>query len=59
MDSWSEHLRQHERSTRADRGVEERVQSFIRGKPAVRHRVYATRNTVERVTGHNQPLRGG
>jgi len=42
VDSWAEHLRQHERSTRADQEVEERVQSYARGKPTVRHLVYAT-----------------
>jgi hypothetical protein len=37
VDSWAEHLRQHERLTRADRGVTERVQSLVRGTPTVRH----------------------
>ena len=40
--SWAEHLRQHERSTRADRDVVERVHSCIRGTPSVRHLVYTT-----------------
>lgn len=31
--SWAEHMRQHQRSTRADRDVEERVHSCIRGTP--------------------------
>ncbi len=40
VDSWAEHLRQHERLTRADSQVEERVQSLVRGTPTVRHLVY-------------------
>ncbi len=35
--SWAEHVRQHERAIRADRAVEERVYSHIRGTPTVRH----------------------
>jgi MFS family permease len=37
VDSWAEHLRQHERLTRADSEVAERVQSLVRGSPRVRH----------------------
>ena len=40
MDFWAEHARQHERVTRADREVEERVNSYIRGTPTVRHLPY-------------------
>lgn len=40
--SWAEHLRQHQRSTRADREVEERVHSCISGTPSVRHLLYTT-----------------
>jgi len=40
VDSWAEHLRQHERLTRADSEVTERVQSLVRGTPTVRHLVY-------------------
>jgi hypothetical protein len=50
VDSWAEHLRQHERSTRADRAVEERLHSYIRGKPAAHHLVYAMPDTVEHAT---------
>ena len=39
VDSWAEHVRQHERSTRADREVEERVRSLTRGEPVVHHLV--------------------
>ena len=42
VDSWAEHARQHERVTRADREVEERVNSYVRGTPTVRHLVYMT-----------------
>jgi MFS family permease len=39
VESWVEHLRQHERVTEADRAIEERVRSFHRGDtpPAVTH----------------------
>jgi MFS family permease len=39
--SWAEHLRQHERQTKADRELEERVYSYIAGEPRVRHLLYA------------------
>ena len=42
VDSWAEHARQHERVTRADREVEERAHSYIRGTPTVRHLLYMT-----------------
>ena len=35
--SWAEHLRQHERFTRADRETEERVQRYVASGPKVRH----------------------
>jgi MFS family permease len=41
VDSWAEHLRQHERTTVADHSIEERVLSHARGTPAVRHLVNA------------------
>jgi len=59
VDSWGEHLRQHERSTRADRTVTEQVLEFIRGKPIVRHLVYARASTMERITDDNQRPAGG
>ena len=37
--SWLEHLRQHERVTKADHAVEERVHSFLLGEPKVAHLV--------------------
>jgi len=45
VDSWAEHLRQHERLTRADREVTERVQSLVRGTPTVRHLAYPASKT--------------
>jgi MFS family permease len=41
VDSWAEHLRQHERSTRADRAVEQEVESYVHGEVTVRHLVAA------------------
>jgi hypothetical protein len=41
VESWAEHLRQHDRLTQADRDVEERLHRF-EAKPAkVRHFIYA------------------
>jgi len=42
VSSWAEHLRQHERSTRADRELEERVHSYTGREPSVRHLIYVT-----------------
>jgi MFS family permease len=39
--SWAEHLRQHERSTKADREVEDRLQTYVTDVPKVRHLVAA------------------
>jgi hypothetical protein len=39
--SWAEHLRQHERQTKADRELEQRVYSYVAGEPTVRHLLYA------------------
>lgn len=41
VDSWAEHLRQHQRSTQADRAVGEEIDKFVTGTPTVRHMVYA------------------
>jgi MFS family permease len=45
VSSWAEHLRQHERSTVADRDVEERLHACVTGTPAVRHLVSADADT--------------
>jgi transmembrane secretion effector len=39
--SWAEHLRQHERQTKSDRELEQRVYSCVAGEPQVRHLLYA------------------
>jgi MFS family permease len=39
--SWAEHMRQHERQTKADRELEQRVYSYVAGDPKVRHLLYA------------------
>jgi MFS family permease len=39
VDSWAEHLRQHERTTRADKEIEERLRNLIRREPVVHHLV--------------------
>jgi hypothetical protein len=43
VESWLEHLRQHERVTHADRDVEERVRAFHKGEhpPRVKHLIAA------------------
>jgi MFS family permease len=40
VSSWAEHLRQHDRLTRADSQIEERLVSCIRNEPSVRHLLY-------------------
>ena len=42
VNSWAEHLRQHERQTQADRAMEERIFSCLAGPPVVRHLIYAS-----------------
>jgi MFS family permease len=37
VNSWAEHLRQHERQTQGDRGLEGRIHSYLSGEPSVRH----------------------
>ena len=39
VNSWAEHLRQHERGTVADRALEEELYRYVRGTPTVRHLV--------------------
>jgi MFS family permease len=38
--SWAEHLRQHDRLTRADGELEDRIRRHTRGEPAVRHLIH-------------------
>ena len=44
VNSWAEHLRQHERQTQADHELEGRMNSCLSGEPVVRHLIdaYAT-----------------
>jgi hypothetical protein len=46
VESWAEHLRQHERVIMADRAIEEDVDRF-EAKPKVTHFVYAHRKTQQ------------
>jgi len=41
VSSWAEHLRQHERSTKDDREIEERLRNYVIADPKVRHHVSA------------------
>jgi MFS family permease len=41
VNSWAEHLRQHERQTQADRELEGRIFSYLASEPVVRHLIYA------------------
>ena len=40
VNSWAEHLRQHERQTQADRELEQRLGSYVATEPEVRHLIY-------------------
>jgi hypothetical protein len=44
VDSWAEHLRQHERQTRADHKVEQALSSCLTSDPKVHHLIYAYAN---------------
>jgi hypothetical protein len=39
--SWAEHLRQHERLTRADSEIEQEVRRHAPDDPIIRHLIYA------------------
>jgi MFS family permease len=55
VESWVEHLRQHERVTMSDRPVQERVNAFHIGpeKPTVRHLIYVSSKSPRRIRqGH-------
>ena len=41
VNSWAEHLRQHERQTQADRELERRLYGYVAGDPKVHHLIYA------------------
>jgi MFS family permease len=40
VNSWAEHLRQHERQTQAGRELEEQIRRYLSGEPTVRHLIY-------------------
>jgi hypothetical protein len=40
VNSWAEHLRQHERQTLSDRALEQRLLSYVASDPKVRHLIY-------------------
>ena len=44
--SWAEHLRQHARVTHADRELEDRVRTLVRGNPKVEHLIDARRDSA-------------
>ncbi|MFZ0799570.1 MAG: MFS transporter [Terriglobales bacterium] len=44
VNSWAEHLRQHERQTHADRDLEQRLYSYVASDPEVGHLIYAYSN---------------
>ena len=39
--SWAEHVRQHERFTRADQAAEARIRELVAEEPVIRHLVDA------------------
>jgi len=41
VSSWAEHLRQHERFTRADEALEERIKKYLLKESEARHLIYA------------------
>ena len=41
LKSWTEHLRQHQRVTKADRQMEQDVRQYLRGPPEVTHYIAA------------------
>jgi MFS family permease len=43
VNSWAEHLRQHDRLTLADRAVVDGVREHVRDEPIVKHLIYASR----------------
>ena len=43
VESWLEHLRQHERVTHADRVLEERLHGLLREQPKISHLITASR----------------
>jgi MFS family permease len=46
VNSWAEHLRQHDRQTVADRRIEQRLYACVVGEPVVHHLIYAYSKTT-------------
>jgi hypothetical protein len=44
VESWLEHLRQHERVTNADRILQEQIRQLVIGEPIVTHLIAANRD---------------
>ena len=40
VSSWAEHVRQHDRSIRADSQLEDRLRKCVRSEPKVRHLIF-------------------
>jgi MFS family permease len=53
VDSWLEHLRQHQRVTNADRRVEESMRGLLRAEPRVTHYITASASAT---TASGRPL---
>jgi MFS family permease len=51
VNSWAEHLRQHARFTQADRTLEDRIRTFVRGEPKVQHLIDARRHITAPADG--------
>jgi len=48
LESWTEHLRQHQRVTKADHKLEQKVRQHLRGPPEVTHYIAADRSDGKR-----------
>jgi MFS family permease len=51
VNSWAEHLRQHDRQTQADRELEERLRRVLRGAPDVHHLIYTPASSSDPARG--------
>ena len=58
VESWLEHLRQHERVTHADGVPEEKFQGLLRGKPKVTHLITTARGVCCEFC-RSLPIHGG
>jgi hypothetical protein len=58
VDSWMEHLRQHQRVTNADRVLQEQVHRFVQASPVVTHLVSAEPGSNPTTQTPHRPRRG-